>query len=187
VGAGVLGNLVLFCAVGWLIRDDLRNRRRAAQALAEANAQLETKVQARTADLTEANRRLSAENLERKWAAQSQDHQLRYNQAIVNSVNDLVFVLTRTLAITRLNPAVIRLTGLEESALVGQPLSLVVGVPGAADPALPALARALAEGRDLHDMQVVIAGRPARLNLFPLRDRDKVVGGIAIVQPAPLS
>lgn len=185
VGAGVAGNLVLFCAVGWLIRDDLRTRRRAAQALAEANAGLEEKVRIRTADLTEANRRLSAENLERKWAAQSQEHQLRYNQAIVQSVNDLVFVLTRTLAITRLNPAVLRATGLEETALLSQPLAKVVSVPGASDPALSVLTRALAEGRDLHDMQVVISGSRARLNLFPLRDRDKVVGGIAIAQIEP--
>jgi PAS domain-containing protein len=186
VGTGVVSNLALFCAVAWLIRDDLRTRRNAALALEQANAQLEVRVQARTAALTEANRRLSAENLERKWAAQSQDHQLRYNQAIVNSVNDLVFVLTRTLAITRINPAVLRVTGLEENVLLSQPLSQTVSVPGAPDPNLPALVRALAEGRDLHDVQVVIAGRNARLNLFPLRDRDKVVGGIAIVQVTPL-
>ncbi|HEY0863691.1 MAG TPA: CHASE3 domain-containing protein [Lacunisphaera sp.] len=186
VGTGVAGNLVLFCAVGWLIRDDLRTRRRAALALEEANARLEEKVRIRTADLTEANRRLSAENLERKWAAQSQDHQLRYNQAIVKSVNDLVFVLTRTLTITRLNPAVLRATGREETDLLSQPLARVVSLPGTPDPALSALTRALAEGRDLPDVQVVIAGRPARLNLFPLRDRDKVVGGIAIAQLEPL-
>lgn len=185
VGAGVVGNLILFSAVGWLIRDDLRTRRRAALALEEANARLEEKVWIRTADLTEANRRLSAENLERKWAAQSQEHQLRYNQAIVQSVNDLVFVLTRTLAITRLNPAVLRATGLDETALLSQPLARVVSLPGAPDQPLSALTRALAEGRDLHDVQVVIAGCNARLNLFPLRDRDKVVGGIAIAQIEP--
>jgi CHASE3 domain sensor protein len=182
VGTGAACDLVLFCAVGWLIRDDLRARRRAAVALEEANARLEEKVQARTAELTEANRRLTAENLERKWAAQSQDHQLRYNQAIVNSVNDLVFVLTRTLAITRINPAVVRATGRDEAALLSQPLATIVHVPGAADTTLPALVRALADGRDLHDLPVVIAGRNARLNLFPLRDRDKVVGGIAIAR-----
>lgn len=187
VGTGVAGNLVLFCAVGWLIRDDLRTRRRAALALEEANARLEEKVRIRTADLTEANRLLSAENLERKWAAQSQEHQLRYNQAIVRSVSDLVFVLTRTLAITRLNPAVLRATGLEETDLLSQPLAKVVGMAGAPDPALSVLTRALAEGRDLHDVQVVIAGCNARLNLFPLRDHDKVVGGIAIarIEPSP--
>jgi PAS domain-containing protein len=190
VGTGAACDLVLFCAVGWLIRDDLRARRRAAVALEEANTRLEEKVRVRTAELTEANCRLTAENLERKWAAQSQDHQLRYNQAIVNSVNDLVFVLTRTLAITRINPAVVRATGRDEVALLGQPLATIVHVPGTADPALPALVRALADGRDLHDLPVVIAGRNARLNLFPLRDRDKVVGGIAIAQvesdPGPL-
>ena len=171
--------------MGWLIRDDLRARRRAAQVLEEVNAQLEEKVRIRTAELTEANRHLSAENLERKWAAQSQEHQLRYNQAIVNSVSDLVFVLTRTLAITRINPAVLRATGLEDTAVVSQPLAAIVGAPDAADPVFPALVRALAEGHDLSDVRVVVAGRAARLNLFPLRDRDKVIGGIAVVQLAP--
>jgi CHASE3 domain sensor protein len=182
VGAGVACNLVLFCAVGWLIRDDLQARRRAARALEEANAQLEEKVRARTAELTDANRRLSAENLERKWAAQSQDHQLRYNQAIVNAVSDLVFVVTRTLAVTRVNPAVVRATGLDETALLSQALGQIVGVPDGSSVTIPAMVRALADGRDLRDVGVVIAGRKARLNLFPLRDHDKVVGGIAVAQ-----
>ncbi|MBL9215822.1 MAG: CHASE3 domain-containing protein [Opitutaceae bacterium] len=184
VGVGVGCNLILFCAVGWLIRDDLRARHRAARALEEANAQLEDKVRARTAELIEANGRLSAENLERKWAAQSQDHQLRYNQAIVNSVNELVFVVTRALAITRINPAVVRATRLDDTALLGRPLAGLVSVPGESDPALTTLIRTLAAGRELHDVPISIAGRDAHLNLFPLRDRDKVVGGIVVIQLA---
>ena len=179
VGAGVVTNLVLFLAVIWLIRDDLRARRRAAQVLEEANAQLEAKVQARTAELTEANRRLTAENFERKWAAQSQEHQLRYNQTIVNVVNDLVFVLTKTLAITRINPAVMRALGRDETSVLSQPLTQIIDAP---ETEFAGMLRALNDGRELHDIRATIGGRLAQMNLFPLRDRDKVIGGIAIAR-----
>ena len=189
VGVGITLNFLMLAAAGWLLRDDLAARRRAATALTEANAQLEAKVAARTAELLQANTDLRAENLERKWTIVSQEHQLRYNQLIVNSVNDLVFVLTKALNVTRINAAVVQLTGREDETLLTRPLAQVVEV--APDPVtgLNPLARALLDGRELHHQPAVVLGRdgrriPARLNLIPLRDQDKVVGGVAVVQVA---
>lgn len=191
VGTGVGLNLVLFVAVTWLIRDDLAARRRAAAVLQEANEQLEAKVRERTSELAATNESLATENLERRWSIQALEHQLRYNQLIVNSVDDLVFVLTKALTITRINPAVTQVTGLRSEDLLGQPVSRVVRLAsepaGDGAAASPLLLQALREGRDLRDLEAVAGGGrtvPARLALYPLRDRDKVVGGILILTTA---
>lgn len=189
VGVGIAINFFLLATVGWLLRDDISARQRAATALAAANAQLEEKVQARTTELQTANTRLRAENLERKWTIASQEHQLRYNRLIVNSVNDLVFVLTKALIVTRINAAVVQLTGREDESILTAPLAQIVEV--ARDPVsgLDPLARALQEGRELRHQAATVLGQdgrriPARLTLLPLRDQDKVVGGVAVVQVA---
>ena len=131
VWTGVALDVLLLAGVAWLMRDDILTRRRAAAALEEANAQLETKVRERTAELSAANERLTSENLERRWAHQAMEHQLRYNQLIVNSLNDLVLVVTKALNISRVNPAVVHLTGSEPSALINRPLSSIVQLTGA--------------------------------------------------------
>jgi hypothetical protein len=73
----------------------------------------------------------------------------------------------------------------------GRPLAAVVpmveGVLGSDGPLVDPLSHALIEGRDLRDLPAVVEDKRGRrtlvsLTLFPLRDRDKVVGGVAIVQ-----
>ncbi|MDI1336565.1 MAG: CHASE3 domain-containing protein [Lacunisphaera sp.] len=189
VGAGIGLNLGLLLGVAWLLRDDLAARRRAATALVEANAQLEDKVRARTAELSAANAQLRTENLERKWTIASQAHQLRYNQLIVNSVNDLVFVLTLAQTVTRINAAVVQLTGRVDETILARPLAQVVEVAREPARGLDPVERALLEGRELrHHPAVVLCldGRriPARLILTLIRDEDKIVGAVAVVQVA---
>jgi PAS domain S-box-containing protein len=190
VSTGVALNLVLFGGVAWLIRDDLAARTRLAATLQEANAQLETKVRERTSELAAINERLVAENLERRWSTQAIEHQLRYNQAIVDAVGDLVFVMTKALNITRLNPAVVHATGWEPQELLGQPIEKIFrwssGARDSAEANAP-MTQALREGRDLKNEWAELSERrggniAARATLFPLRDRDKVVGGILILQ-----
>lgn len=191
VWLGVALDVVLLGGLGWLIRDDIAARRRVTATLHEANAQLETRVRERTADLAAANARLSTENLERQWTNQSLEHQLRYNQLIVNSINDLVFVLTKAMNVSRVNPAVVHLTGFEPADLVNQPLSrvvrLVAGPGGAEAPMLDPIAQALKEGHDLRDWPALLEDKrgrqiAVRFTLFPLRDGNKVVGGVATLQ-----
>ncbi|HYD84549.1 MAG TPA: CHASE3 domain-containing protein [Opitutus sp.] len=190
VSTGVALNLVLFGGVAWLIRDDLAARTRLAATLQEANARLETKVRERTSELAAINGRLVAENLERRWSTQAIEHQLRYNQAIVDAVGDLVFVMTKALNITRLNPAVVHATGWEPQELLGQPIEKIFrwssGARDGAEANAP-MTQALREGRDLKNEWAELSDRrggniAARATLFPLRDRDKVVGGILILQ-----
>jgi CHASE3 domain sensor protein len=191
VWTGVALDVLLLAGVAWLVRDDLAARRRAASALEEANARLEARVQERTADLGSANARLSNENLERRWANHALEHQLRYNHLIVDSISDLVLVLTAALNISRVNPAVVRLTGLEPADLVNQPLSVVArlapGPEGADAPLRDPIAQSLKDGRELQRLAAVVLdkrGRQTRalLSLFPLRDQDRVVGCVVTLQ-----
>jgi CHASE3 domain sensor protein len=184
-GLGV--NFVLLLLILWLMRDDLAARRQAARALEEANAQLEAKVQDRTAELVKTNQSLKQENLERRWSYQALDHQLRYNQLIINSISELVFVISRALNISRVNPAVIHRTRWEPQELVAQSIERVLRLPP--DPASTQnpLAVAMREGRELQDRPAHLLSRsgeaiPVRYNLVPLHDQDKVVGGVLTVR-----
>ena len=104
------------------MRDDLAARRRNNQILEQANATLEARVRERTAELVKSNSELKEENLERRWSHEALEHQLRYSQLIVNSVDELVFVVSRALNISRINPAVSRVTQWEPQELIAQSL-----------------------------------------------------------------
>jgi len=189
IWAGVALDLLLLGGAGWLIRDDLANRRLAATALEEANAQLEVKVKERTAELQAANQQLSLDNLERQWANQALEHQLHYNHRIVECVSDLVVVLTKAGHITRVNTAVLRFSGWDASDLVKEPFDKLVRLTGTTNTSADSaalnkrIADAMKDGRDLVD-QVGLAlgcdGREAaaRVSLYPLRDQNKIIGGI---------
>ncbi|HTZ20943.1 MAG TPA: CHASE3 domain-containing protein [Opitutaceae bacterium] len=186
-------DILLLGGAAWLIWDDLAARRRAAAVLEDANKRLEARVRERTAELKATNDQLVAQNLEDRWAHQALEHQLRYSQLIINSISDLVLVVTKPLHISRLNPAVTHLTGWTAADLVDQPLARVVQLEpakvGAELPLTDPIAQALADGRDLRSQPAVVTNRqggttPVRLDAFPLRDRDQVVGGVIILQGA---
>jgi PAS domain S-box-containing protein len=186
VAVGIAANFILLVFSFWLIRDDIEARRVAATALEDANAQLEAKVQERTAELVQSNQVLKKENLERRWSYQALDHQFRYNQLIVNSINELVFVVSKALNISRVNPAVSHITQWEPQDLVTMSLERVLKVPadGGANPMIAALN----EGREIQERPALVVFKngstiPVRFNLVPLRDDNKVVGGVVTVRP----
>jgi CHASE3 domain sensor protein len=189
VYTGLAVDFVLLALVLWLIKDDLAARRTAAQALEEANAQLEIKVQERTAELVESNQSLKQENLERRWSHHALDHQLRYNQLIINSIAELVIVVSRALNVSRINPAVVQQTGWEPQELIAQSVDWVLQF--APDPsggvATNPLTLALRDGRQILDHPAQLLARsgkamPVLYSLFPLHDQDKIVGGVVTVR-----
>lgn len=191
VWTGVVLDVLLLGGVVWLLRDDITARQRATDTLKEANEQLETKVQERTAELVASNTKLSSENLERRWANQALEHQLRYNHLIINAITDLVFVVTKPLNVSRINPAVVHQSGYELSDLVDKPIQRIVRLaepPDGGQAMFDPIARALNDGRDLQAPGILTDKRnravPVRFNLYPLRDKDKVVGGVVILQIA---
>lgn len=134
---------------------------------------------------------LKAQHLERRWASQSIEHQLKYNQLIIDSIGELVFVLTKALNISRINPAVTRVTGRAEAELIKTSLVQVVRLVGVEGDAAAASAKVLGEalvaGHGLHDVaaQIILSGGAvisARLTLVPLRDAGKVVGGVVTLR-----
>lgn len=138
---------------------------------------------------------LKAQHLERRWASQSLEHQLRYNQLIIDSVGELVFVLTKALNISRVNPAVLRTTAYTETELIKSPLGRLVRLGPPADgpgaPTAEILAAALKEGRSLLDLPAILTDKhgtdsPVLLTLVPLRDDNRVVGGVATLRAAPI-
>ncbi|MGP8198827.1 MAG: CHASE3 domain-containing protein [Limisphaerales bacterium] len=190
VYTGVAVNFVLLVLVVWLMRDDLSARRRATQALEDANAQLEAKVQERTAELVKTNQSLKQENLERRWSSQALDHQLRYSQLIINSIYELVFVVSRALNISRINPAVSHQTHWEPQELVAQSLDRVLRLnaeSAAGAPPQNPITFAMHEGREIQDREAVLLTKsgqtaPVRYSMIPLRDHDKVVGAVITVR-----
>lgn len=187
VYTGVAANFVLLGIMLWLIMDDLAARRKAAQALEEANAQLEAKVQERTAELVKTNQSLKQENLERRWSYQALDHQLRYNQLIINSIAELVFVVSRALNISRVNPAVVHQTNFEPQELIAQSIERVLQFPPDATGAQNPLITAMRDGREIQERPATLLNRagaaiPVHFSLIPLHDQDKVVGGVVTVR-----
>jgi len=192
--AGVGLDFLLLVGAAWLIRDDLAARRKAAQLLQQSNAELEDRVRLRTAEITAVNAQLVAQNLEERWSKQALEHQNRYNLLIIDSITDSVFVVTKLMNISRMNPAAVRLTGFEPAKLVDKPLGRVVQLAGTENTqaTYDPLARALAEGHELRECAgIVTAGNglvlPVIVSLFPLRDRDKVVGGVVVLKPSSSS
>lgn len=136
---------------------------------------------------------LKAQRLERRWAAQALEHQLRYNHLIIDSIGELVFVLTKALNISRVNPAVQLATGQTEIALIKSALGRWVRLAPTADkpagPATELLLTALQEGRSLQDLPALLLRKDGtetsgRLTLMPLRDNNRVVGGVVTLRLA---
>lgn len=190
-GAGL--NLLLLGFIFWLIRDDLAMRRRAAEALQQANARLETKVRERTAELSRANESLELEVLESQWAHIALGRQHRHNELIINSIGEGIFVVSRSGNVIRLNPAAVRLSGWEASELAGRRLGKVLRhlqrgtlVPTAsADP----IVRLIEEEQEPRRAPGVLwrkDGTPAQVQFscFPIRDDDRVVGAVVICTEA---
>ncbi len=195
VFSGAVLDFLLLCGAAWLIRDDLAARRLANRLLQQTNAELEDKVSQRTTELTATNAQLVAQSLEDRWSKQAIEHQNRYNLLIIDSISDAVFVVTKLMNLSRLNPAAIHLTGFEPAELIDKPLARILTLTGAAGttpPSFDPLARTLIEGHELRDRPATVMTKngqsiPVRLNVYPLRDRDKVVGGVVILQVLPLT
>jgi PAS domain S-box-containing protein len=187
--AGVILDFLLLCGAAWLIRDDLAARRQAARLLKQTNAELEDKVRQRTAEISAVNAQLVAQNLEERWSKQAVEHQNRYNLLIIDSIADAVFVVTKLMNISRMNPSAVHLTGFEPVDLVDRPLGRVIQLADH-DPArttFDPLARTLVDGHELRAQAAFVITKQGakvavQLSVFPLRDRDKVVGGVVILK-----
>jgi len=114
----------------------LRERERAETTLQQVNEQLENRVAERTAELSEANTRLTNEVSERAMAqvalGQALEESRREREkldSILHSVSDGMVVTDSELRILHMNPAAERLLEVSLDKVLGQPLvRLVAGI-----------------------------------------------------------
>jgi PAS domain S-box-containing protein len=190
VWSGLGLNALLMVVLGWLIRDDIAARRKAATALEDANAILEQKVMERTAELLKTNENLREENLERQWSEEALAHQLHYSDLIINLIDDHIFVISKAINVSRVNPAVVHTTGYDLAEIVGNSMSRILDVPEppAGDATGPLrFVQAVKEGREIQGRRGNLLCKngsviPVRINMVPLRDQDKVVGSVLTVR-----
>lgn len=189
VWSGLGLSFLMMVFLGWMIRDDIAARRKAAAALEEANVILEQKVLERTAELVKANEQLRKENLEWQWSEQAMVHQMRYSDLIIDSIDDHIFVISKALNINRVNPRVVHTTGYPMSEIVGSPLSRILSIPEptVGDPAAPRrFIEAVNEGREIIDRRGSLLCKNGsvisiRFNMVPLFDQNKAIGSVLTV------
>ena len=134
---------------------------------------------------------LKMQHQERRWAALGIEHQLRYNNLIIDSIGELVFVLTKALNITRINPAVTHTVGYTESDAIRLPLRKLVTLTEAGDTGgMDRLLEAAKADRSLHNVAATITAKdgtvlPMRLTLVPIRDGKRVVGAVVTLRGVP--
>ncbi len=137
---------------------------------------------------------LQDQHRERRWADQSLQHQLRYNQLIIDTIDEQVLVLTKMLNISRVNPAVLRASGYTEAEIIKTPLARLVRLAPGADGKVPEkltpLTAALKAERSLQTVPAILVRKdgaevPALLSLVPMRDANQVIGCVVTLRVAP--
>jgi HAMP domain-containing protein len=130
---------------------------------------------------------LKAQRLQNRWAAQALEHQLKYSQLVIDSMGELVFVLTKALNISRINPAVTKELGLVATDVLKAPLGRVVQTAPGAPAAIDTIAQAVAAGAVTERLPVRVVAKdgrllPGQLSFAPLVDSNQVVGGVATIR-----
>ncbi len=100
--------------------EDVTDQRRAEDTLRRSHAELETRVQERTADLESLNERLRAEVVQRREAQQAlADREARFRTLIENAW-DVIFIVDPETTIEYVSPTVTRVLGYEPHEVVGR-------------------------------------------------------------------
>lgn len=150
---------------------------------------LEELVGQRATELESMVEQLEIRTMEQDWAKQALEHQLNYAEQIIAAVGDPLIVVTSRLHISRINPAVAKITGYEPAELLGQPLDKILRVffarPEEVAAKINPLALALTQQREIHDRPAILidrAGKVAQgqLQMRLLREKHLVVGAVLV-------
>jgi two-component system sensor histidine kinase TtrS len=124
----------------------LENRIKAEEALNQAYDQLEIRVQKRTGELSEANRRLLDENAERKRVEAELRRRNDYIDGIFQTASALILTLDQDAVVIEINSYAEQITGWKREEAVGRNFPELF-IPSADRPAYGSLLIAFFEGR----------------------------------------
>lgn len=160
----------------------LDEKRQAEAALHDALATLEERVQARTAELEQANRHLRAQISERQRAEEALARLSRRHKLILDSAGEGIYGVDWQGRATFVNPTAARLLGWDIEALIGRPMHEVVH-----HSAPDHLRVSFHDGRVLHVSDEVFwrqdgSSFPVEYTSTPLREGQEVVGAVVMFQ-----
>lgn len=121
-GRSQLPYFIYFAVVALLMSWFSSSRRRAEQLLLQARAELEAKVDERTASLTRANEELQAEIADRNCAEEKLRKSQQKYRDLIEFSPDPIFVIDAQGNFALANPAGLKLAGCAEEELIGQPV-----------------------------------------------------------------
>src|SRR5262249_34495019 len=168
---------------------DTTVRKQMEEALHQAYAELERRVQERTAELSQANTALAQEITHRRQAEQALRHERNLLEVTLASIGDAVIATDLSGALTFMNPVAETLTGWTAPDAVGRPLSEVFRIINehSRQPAQNPLERVLREGVVVglanHTVLIARDGRevPIADSGAPIRDASGQVQGMVMV------
>src|SRR5262245_47217081 len=167
----------------------IEEKRQAEEALQQTLAELETRVQERTAALEQANAQLHAEIAERERAEAALAQLNRRHRLILDSAGEGIYGIDLAGRTTFVNPAAARMLGWEVEELIGQPVQDIVchtmsdGTPCSHD-ACPILV-ACRDGVVRHVPEDVFWRKDGTSFLVeyvstPMREHDALTGAVVI-------
>jgi PAS domain S-box-containing protein len=168
---------------------DTTERKRMEEALQTAYAELERRVQERTAELSQANTALAQEIAYRRQAEHALRRERNLLEVTLASIGDAVMATDLSGALTFINPVAETLTGWTAQEAVGRPLSEVFQIINehSRQPAQNPLERVLREGVVVglanHTVLIARDGRevPIADSGAPIRDASGQVQGMVMV------
>ncbi|QJW94004.1 PAS domain-containing hybrid sensor histidine kinase/response regulator [Frigoriglobus tundricola] len=171
------------------LEDSNRRLREANDELTRLRADLERRVEERTALLAATNAALRAEVAEHERTERLLYQQREKLRVTLASIGDAVVTTDANARVTMLNPVAEALTGWPEADAVGRPLEDVFRIvnQGTRDPVESPVGRALAEGVvvGLANHTVLIARdgteRPIDDSAAPIRDETGAVLGVVLI------